>query len=97
MTEQRDLEMRIVLDSGRDVPKWVYEAVYRRIMDFYPSMREGHSYTLQTICGNEFWNDPIASIPRWAGYCAAHMVRNRIVPIVIDDENRKATKMYIKR
>lgn len=97
MTEQQNPEKRMVLDSGRDVPRWVYDAVYRLIMNFYPSMRAGHSYTLQTICGNEFWNKKNKKLPVWAGYCAAHMVRNHIVPLDVDRANRKSTKMYIKR
>ena len=72
----------------------LYGQVLERVHAFMPSMLPGHRYTLETICGNAFW-DPLNRYQRGSvGRFIAWAVVEGDLPLIFADTGKRRTKMY---
>lgn len=66
---------KVHLSNGWVVEKQLYEKVDRYITDFYPYMRPGHWYRLETIVPSEDWSAMSTWIRIQAGWIASHIAK----------------------
>jgi hypothetical protein len=94
MIDRKTTELFIHLAHGYVAPEWFYESIKLRVKVFMPHIVPGHRYTLETICGNVFWDGLIPFHRALAGRCMAFMVVNKLVPLVFAETGGKKTKQY---
>jgi len=58
----------------KEVPGSFCEALLSQVRETIPAMVRGASYTLEEICGNDFWESLNRGQRILAGECMAHMV-----------------------
>lgn len=58
----------------KQVPALFYQALLYQIRESIPGLVQGGSYTLEEICGPEFWQSLDRGEAILAGECMAHMV-----------------------
>ncbi len=81
----------VKLDNGRWVERTNYRTIVAAVDAFIPSMRHGHSYTVETIVGQALWRSRLKWI---AGPVVAHAVRRDELPLRFAPHGKRATKQY---
>jgi len=75
-------------------PEWLVSELRQRIEQFIPSMRTGHSYLLETICGNAYWNKLSPAQRTQAGKAMAKLVAAGFFELDFASNDHGQTKMY---
>lgn len=76
---ENNSEMNIILKPREGVgTKWVlmsfYQSILAQVRESIPGMIEGASYTVEELCGDDFWSDLTRAEKILAGECMVHMV-----------------------
>jgi hypothetical protein len=82
--------------GGYKAPVAFYEFVEGQVQDAMHEVQEGKIYTLEMLCGGEFWL--ILETPnnqRLAGRCFAQMVHQGRFPFEFMQYKRSPTKRYL--
>ncbi|UCE64309.1 MAG: hypothetical protein JSU59_03980 [Nitrospirota bacterium] len=81
MSDKNKTVEYLVFKDGFTVPKEFFESVHKQVLETLPGLLPDNGYTLEKICGPEFWAPLTDGQRRLAGRCMVHMVRNRILPL----------------
>ena len=76
------------------VPATLYNAVQLQVEEIIPALDRDEIYTLEELCGKEFWDSLTAGEPSMAGRCMAHMVVNNLLPLSFADYKHEYAKRY---
>ena len=87
-------EVFLVLDNHCTVSQSFYTEIREQVTDIVPALLPDAEYTLQALCGPEYWNALTDGEPSSAGKCMVHMVKNGLVPYVDACENCQSPKVY---
>jgi hypothetical protein len=86
----------IVLHDGFPVKKAFYDLIRVRVEEIIPALQPGITYTLQTLCGEDFWQ-PLTPVERSvAGRCMANMVRESRLPLAMVGCEHQSPKKYVR-
>ena len=91
--ESKD-EVFLVLDNRCTVLQSFYTEIREQVTDIVPALLPHSKYTLQALCGPEYWNALTDGERRSAGMCMAHMVRNGLIPYVDVSRPCQSPKVY---
>ncbi len=70
----------LVLRPNLTVPKRLYEAIRQQVLEIIPALSPDTEYTLEDLCGNDFWGDMGDGNRRLGGRCMAYMVEHGLLP-----------------
>ena len=77
----RSVMRMMMLPSGHAPSAEFFESVRRQVEEVIPAMQRGVSYTLEVLCGPEFWGPLTAAQRQLAGKCVAFMVTAGLLPL----------------
>jgi len=92
-----DVQVYLLLLSGRAVLRQLYDATRIRIEGFIPSMEFGESYTVRQMCGPEFWRELEGYEPRLVGYCVVDMVLRGLLPLEFAGRTSANARLYRRK
>jgi hypothetical protein len=97
MTDINNSEINVVLRTNLTVPKWLFDSVLQLVIEIAPGVDPSKEYTLEMLCGEEFW-DPLSDWHRrLAGRCMVYMVEHELVPYCFAGHPCKSPKKYMFR
>jgi hypothetical protein len=73
-------EKFLVISPKLTVPRSLYNSILRQVTEIAPAVNPYQEYTLQVLCGDEYWQSLSNWNRRLAGKCMAHMVTHELVP-----------------
>lgn len=76
------------------VSKAFYDAVRVQVEEIIPATIRGVKYTLEDLCGDEFWHQLGAGEQRMAGRCMADMVCRGLLPLSPAKGKHEYPKLY---
>ena len=71
-----------------------YNSVRRQVEEAIPHLVRDEKYSLEMLCGEEFWDPLTEGECRKAGRCMSHMVRNNLLPLRFADSKHEYPKIY---
>ena len=74
--------------------KALCDTVERLVGQFIKTMVPGHRYTLETMCGNAFWDRLTHAQRRKAGHCITRLIASGKFDLDYGETGGKATKPY---
>ena len=80
MTDINNSEMNLVLRLDLTVPKWLFDSVLQLVIEIAPGVDPSKEYTLEMLCGDEFWGPLSNWHRRLAGRSMVYMVEHERVP-----------------
>ena len=83
-----------VLYDGYTVSADFYDAVRHQVEDIIPALDPDGIYTLEMLCGNEFWQSLTAGEQKTAGRCMANMVVTNQLPFRFVQGVHEYPKLY---
>ena len=72
----------------------LFETAIRLVERFMPHMLPGHRYSLETMCGNTFWDSLTRYQRGIVGRFVAWAVDQRGLQLAFGDTGKRPTKMY---
>ena len=94
MTNETTAEVILLLDDSFTVPQKSYNQVREQVTDIVPALLPDVEYTLQMLCGPEYWDSLTMDERRSAGKCMVHMVKNELVPYDFAGWSCQSPKVY---
>ena len=94
MTNETTAEVILLLDDSFTVPQKSYNQVREQVTDIAPALTLDKKYTLQMLCGPEYWDSLTMHERRLAGKCMVHMVENQLVPYDFGGRYCQHPKVY---
>ena len=87
-------EIFLVLNPKLTVSKSFFDTVNRQVKEMIPALFLGHGYTLEDLCGADFWGPLSDGQRRLAGRCMVYMVRNGLLPLEFTGHICASPKRY---
>lgn len=89
-----DADLVLVLDEKLSVNKAFLDALFNQVQSVIGALVPGTSYTLRTLCGEDFWGqlEPMDHII--AGRCMTHLIRTGKLPLVCEGKTPQNAKLY---
>ena len=81
---QKDVQYMLIIDDFCPVPEVFYNRVMNRVEVIIDGMEPSVSYTLERLCGEEFWSTLSPAERKTAGRCMADIVMKKLLPLVSD-------------
>jgi hypothetical protein len=97
MTDTTDTEYNLVLRLDLTVPKWLFDSVLQLVTEIAPGVDPSKEYTLEKLCGEEFWDPLSDGHRRLAGQCMVYMVEKERVPFCFAGHRCESPKKYMFR
>ena len=88
------VEVLLVLDNRCTVSPSFYTEIREQVTYIFPALLPHVKYTLQMLCGSEYWNALTDGERSSAGKCMVHMVKNELVPYTDACETCQSPKVY---
>jgi hypothetical protein len=76
------------------VQKDFYDAIRHQVADIIHLLNPGEKYTLEMLCGPDFWNPLGEGKQRMAGRCMVDIVRNGLLPLSFAESQHEFPKYY---
>ncbi len=73
-----------------------YLRIKDRVQEIIPAMQRGHKYSLQQLCGEDFWSALSKGERIMAGICMAYMVEKEVLALDFADYSCRTPKRYIR-
>jgi len=70
------------------------DVIRRQIEEILPALVPGVAYTLEELCGEEFWSTLSAGQCRYAGRCMAWLVTSDLLPLCFAPSRHEYPKYY---
>jgi len=86
--------VNVFLSNGRWVNRNFLEVIKEVVADVVPYLVHGARYTLETICGEEFWSALSNGEKRQAGWCMKHLVITGELPFIIAESRHEYPVYY---
>jgi hypothetical protein len=87
-------EVFLILDNSCTVSQSFYTGIREQVTDIFPALLPDVEYTLQMLCGPEFWESLTDGERRLAGKCMVDMVKNELVPYTDACKSCQSPKVY---
>ena len=84
----------VVLYDGYSVTKLFFDLVLHHVESKIPTLNQDQKYTLEDICGGEFWSQLGRGDCIIAGRCMSHMVLNDFVSLRPAESKHEYPKYY---
>ena len=94
MKNENPTEVILLLDDSFTVPQKLYDSVREQVTEIAPALTLDAKYTLQMLCGPDYWDSLTNSERQSAGKCMAHMVKNVLVPYADACKSCQSPKVY---
>ena len=94
MSNDNDTNIFIVFEDGFSAPRAFFESVEERVLEIIPALLRGHGYTLEDLCGPDFWGSLSDGQRRLAGRCMAFMVKKGMLPLEFSGHICASPKQY---
>ena len=94
MKNEIPTEVILLLDGSFTVPQKSYDKVRELVTDIAPVLTLDDEYTLQLLCGPEYWASLTNNERQSAGKCMIHMVKNGLVPYAFAGGLCQSPKVY---
>jgi hypothetical protein len=85
----------LILPDFTQVPIDFYEMIHRQVEEIIPALVPGVSYTLEMLCGEDFWNAMDVKQRRQAGKCMVHLVKTEKIPLKIQGCEHQFPRKYM--
>ena len=85
---------KIILNNIYTVSADFYDAVRHQVEDIIPALDPNEIYTLEMLCGDEFWQSFTAGEQKMAGRCMADMVVTHQLPFRFVQGEHEYPKLY---
>lgn len=89
-----NIEAVVLLHDGTSVSGALYGQVRVQVEGILDALEHGERYTLEMLCGPEFWRGLSDGDRRTAGICMSDMVRNGILPLAVAKSKHEYPKWY---
>jgi hypothetical protein len=86
--------LMILLSGGHSVTEAFYKKVELQVEEVLPAVVPEVSYTLEELCGQEFWGQLSPNEQKLAGRCMARMVKNGELPFEFVGCKHASPKRY---
>ena len=74
MSDPKQVVTHALLLCRRTVPKPLFDSVHRQVLERAPELEHATPYTVEMICGEDYW-DPLNKVTRrQVGLIMAHLV-----------------------
>jgi len=97
MESNDNVENHLVLRANLCVPDWLFRSIQRQVAEIVPGVDPYAEYTLETLCGDEFWESLSNRQRRLAGRCMAYLVEHERVPYCFAGHLCESPKKYMLR
>ena len=94
MINETTAEVLLLLDGSFTVPQKLHDDVRGQVTDIVPALLPDVAYTLQMLCGSEYWDLLTMDERQSAGRCMVHMVKNGLVPYDFAGRLCQSPKVY---
>jgi hypothetical protein len=94
MKGQSGSEDRIVVTPLYSLDAEFCDVIRRQIEEIVPALISGVAYTLEELCGEEFWSTLSVGQCRYAGRCMAWLVTNNRLPLCFAPSRHEFPKYY---
>ena len=94
MKNENTTEVILLLNGSFTVPQKLHDNVREQVTDIAPALTLDTKYTLQMLCGPEYWDSLSITERQSAGKCMAYMVKKGLVPYVDACETCQSPKVY---
>ena len=94
MINETTAEVILLLDGSFTVPQKLHDDVREHVTDIASVLPFDAKYTLQMLCGPEYWDSLTNSERQSAGKCMAYMVKNELVPYTDACKSCQSPKVY---
>jgi hypothetical protein len=84
----------IILCDGYTVPNTLYTNVREQVAEIIPAVERDVKYTLEMLCGREFWDQLTDGEKRIAGRCMAQMIVKGLLPLRFAETKHEYPKRY---
>jgi hypothetical protein len=88
-------ETFLVLSPKLTVPRSLFSSVLRQVTEIAPAVDPHREYTLQELCGDDYWQPLSSWNRRLAGKCMAYMVDHDLVPYCFAGHLCESPKKYM--
>jgi len=89
-----DADMVLVLDGKLSVNKAFLDALFTQVQSVLGGLVPGTSYTLRTLCGEDFWGQLEPNDHIVAGRCMKHLIRAGKLPLENAGKTVQNAKLY---
>ena len=86
---QKDVPNILIVDKFCHVPETFYDRVRNQVEEIVPALEPSESYTLETLCGEEFWSNLSPGECKTAGRYMTDIVKKKRLPLVLDPKRCK--------
>lgn len=76
------------------VMQTLYDSVRKRVENALPAMEQNERYTLEMLCGQDFWELLSDGERRTAGRCMSDMVERKLLPLRVAETKHEYPKYY---
>lgn len=83
-----------LLAGGYPVSAAFFESIRQQVEAAIPTLNLPQAYTLEKLCGKEFWAKLDSGERKRAGRCMAHLVVKNEFPLVVAPSNHEYPKYY---
>jgi len=73
-------EIHVLTRDGYAVPEQLYNSIREKVQNFVPTMQRDVGYTLEKLCGDDFWEELSDSDRRLAGRAMVGMIHDGMFP-----------------
>ena len=88
------VEVIHLLKNGRTISEKLCNDIFELVTDIPPGLPANAKYTLQSLCGIDYWTSLTTGVRGSAGMYMAHMVRQGLVPYVCTGKQCQSPKVY---
>jgi len=83
---QKDVQYMLIIDDFCPVPEVFYARILHQVEEITHVMRSSKSYTLERLCGEEFWSTLSPAERKTAGRCMKIIVKRKQLPLIPDPD-----------
>ena len=88
------VEVIHIFENGRTISEKLRNEIFELVTDIPPGLPVNAKYTLQSLCGTDYWTSLTTGERRTAGMYMAYMVRQGLVPYVFAGKPCQSPKVY---
>ena len=88
------VEVIHLLKNGRTISEKLCNDIFELVTDIPPGLPANAKYTLQSLCGIDYWHSLTMDERRSAGMYMAYMVREELIPYEFTGRPCQSPKVY---
>ncbi len=94
MSDNNDTKVYLVFKDGFTAPKAFLKSVKEQVLEIIPAVPRGCAFTLEDLCGADFWGPLSDGQRRLAGRCMVYMVKSGMLPLEFTGHICASPKRY---